>query len=128
MRGGRASRQKGNRIERALVRALQHTGFAAERVPLSGAAHGRFGGDLSVPILGIDRRIEVKARCNGFRKLYAWLDGADLLVVRADSLRTISRPAITPCHGNRRTRQDRGVMTAASARDAANARVFQPAA
>ncbi|MGB9388822.1 MAG: hypothetical protein WCB70_02340 [Xanthobacteraceae bacterium] len=84
MSGGRASRQKGNRLERALVNALQAAGFAAERVPLSGAARGRFGGDLSVPILGADRRVEVKARANGFRKLYDWLNGADLLIVRAD--------------------------------------------
>jgi Holliday junction resolvase len=84
MTGGRASRQKGNRVERALVHALQDAGFAAERVPLSGAARGRFGGDLSVPLLGIDRRVEVKARATGFRQLYEWLDGADLLIVRAD--------------------------------------------
>jgi hypothetical protein len=82
--GGRASRQKGNRLERALVRALQGAGLAAERVPLSGAARGRFGGDLSVPLLGVDRRVEVKARGNGFRQLYEWLDGADFLIVRAD--------------------------------------------
>ena len=44
-RGGRASREKGNRTERAIVRLLQEHGFAAERVPLSGAARGRFGGD-----------------------------------------------------------------------------------
>ena len=81
---GRRSRDKGNRVERALVHALQEAGFAAERVPLSGAARGRFGGDLSIPILGIDRRCEVKARANGFRKLYAWLEGADFLIVRAD--------------------------------------------
>jgi Holliday junction resolvase len=62
MSGGRASRQKGNRTERALVRVLQEYGFAAERVPLSGAARGRFGGDVSVPLLGVDRRVEVKAR------------------------------------------------------------------
>jgi Holliday junction resolvase len=82
--GGRASRQKGNRLERALAHALQDAGFAAERVPLSGAMRGRFGGDLSVPLLGADRRVEVKSRGNGFRQLYAWLDGADLLIVRAD--------------------------------------------
>jgi Holliday junction resolvase len=81
---GRGSRDKGNRLERALVHALQNAGFAAERVPLSGAARGRFGGDLSVPILGVDRRAEVKCRGNGFRQLYDWLDGADLLIVRAD--------------------------------------------
>jgi hypothetical protein len=63
---------------------LQEHGFAAERVPLSGSAGGRFVGDLSVPLLGVDRRVEVKGRANGFRKLYAWLDGRDLLIVRAD--------------------------------------------
>ena len=84
MTGGRASRQKGNRTERAIVRLLQEHGFAAERVPLSGAARGRFGGDVSVPVLGVDRRVEVKCRGDGFRELYKWLNGADLLIVRAD--------------------------------------------
>jgi hypothetical protein len=83
-RGGRASRQKGDRGERALVRYLQERGFAAERVPLSGSARGRFGGDLSVPLLGVDRRVEVKCRGNGFVRLYDWLTGNDLLIVRAD--------------------------------------------
>jgi Holliday junction resolvase len=83
-RGGRTSRQKGNRTERAIVRLLQERGFAAERVPLSGAARGRFGGDVSFPLLGIDRRVEVKCRSNGFRELYRWLDGADLLIVKCD--------------------------------------------
>jgi Holliday junction resolvase len=82
--GGRTPRQKGNRAERAIVRFLQQQGFAAERVPLSGAARGRFGGDVSIPVLGVDRRAEVKCRGNGFRELYKWLDGADLLIVRAD--------------------------------------------
>src|SRR6516165_10626665 len=84
MSGGRASRDKGNRLERSLVHALQNAGFAAERVPLSGAARGRFGGDLSVPLLGVDRRVECKCRGSGFRQLYTWLDGADFLIVRAD--------------------------------------------
>jgi Holliday junction resolvase len=84
MSGGRASRDKGNRTERAIVRLLQARGFAAERVPLSGSMRGRFGGDVSVPVLGIDRRVEVKVRGDGFRELYKWLDGADLLIVRAD--------------------------------------------
>jgi hypothetical protein len=84
MSGGRASRQKGDRAERRLVHLLQAAGFAAERVPLSGAARGRFGGDVSVPLLGSDRRVEVKCRAVGFREIYKWLDGGDLLVVRAD--------------------------------------------
>jgi Holliday junction resolvase len=86
MSGGRASRQKGNRAERGLVRILHSFGFAAERVPLSGAARGRFGGDVSVPLLGVDRRVEVKCRGDGFRELYKWLNGADVLVVKADRL------------------------------------------
>ena len=45
---------------------------------------GRFGGDVSVPFLGVDRRVEVKVRGDGFRKLYDWLDGNDFLVVRSD--------------------------------------------
>ena len=86
MSGGRATRQKGNRTERALVHLLQEHGFAAERVPLSGAARGRFGGDLSVPLLGVDRRVEVKARGNEFRRLYDWLGDHDFLIVKADRL------------------------------------------
>ena len=84
MTGGPWSRQKGSRAERAIVRLLQEHGFAAERVPLSGAARGRFGGDVSVPLLGVDRRVEVKCRGNGIRELYRWVEGADFLVVRAD--------------------------------------------
>jgi Holliday junction resolvase len=84
MSGGRASRDKGNRAERAVVRLLQARGFAAERVPLSGSMRGRFGGDVSVPLLGVDRRVEVKVRADGFRELYRWLDGADFLIVKCD--------------------------------------------
>jgi Holliday junction resolvase len=83
-RGGKASRQKGNRAERALVRFLQDHGFAAERVPLSGSAGGSYCGDVTMPILDLDRVVEVKCRANGFRELYSWLEGRDLLVVKAD--------------------------------------------
>jgi Holliday junction resolvase len=74
MKGGRRSRDKGNRTERAIVRALQDHGLGAERVPLSGSAGGSYVGDLTVPVLGVDRVVEVKARANGFRELYAWLE------------------------------------------------------
>ena len=84
MSGGRASRQKGNRAERALVRALQDKGFAAERVPLSGSAGGRFQGDVTVPLIGVDRCIEVKVRADGFVTLDDWLKERDLLVIKAD--------------------------------------------
>jgi Holliday junction resolvase len=88
-RGGRASREKGNRTERAIVRLLQDHGLAGERVPLSGAARGRFGGDISVPVLGRDLRGEAKARANGFARLYEWLEGRDFLVLRADRRRLL---------------------------------------
>lgn len=84
MTGGRASRQKGDRVERQLVRLLQEAGFAAERVPLSGSAGGSYTGDLTVPLLGRDLCVEAKARGNGFRELYNWLEGRDLLIVKAD--------------------------------------------
>jgi Archaeal holliday junction resolvase (hjc) len=82
--GGRSPRQKGNRAERAIVRFLQERGFAAERIPCSGSAGGSFCGDVSMPLLGVDRRIEVKVRRNSFRNLYDWLIERDFLVVRAD--------------------------------------------
>jgi hypothetical protein len=53
-------------------------------MPLSGAPRGRWSGDATVELLGRDRTIECKARKDGFRELYAWLEGRDLLVVRAD--------------------------------------------
>src|SRR6516225_3533944 len=70
----RKSRDKGLRMERAIVRFLQDRGFAAERVPLSGAAGGSYLGDVTVPILGVDRVAEVKVRASGFGQLYAWLE------------------------------------------------------
>jgi hypothetical protein len=66
MSGGKASRQKGNRLERAIVRLLQDAGFAAEKVPLSGSCGGSFCGDLILSLFGRDLRIEAKARGNGF--------------------------------------------------------------
>jgi hypothetical protein len=81
---GRAPRQKGNRFETHLRDLLQAAGIAAERVPLSGSAGGRYAGDLSVPLLGVDRVVEAKCRGTGFRQLYDWLEGRDLLIVRAD--------------------------------------------
>jgi Holliday junction resolvase len=81
---GRASRDKGNRAERAIVKFLQGQGFAAERVPLSGSAGGSYLGDLTVPIIGMRRVVEVKARAKGFRQLYDWLVERDILIVRAD--------------------------------------------
>jgi hypothetical protein len=81
---GKRSRDKGARGERHLVNFLQDKGFAAERVPLSGASGGSFKGDVSVPINGADRRLEVKVRADGFRELYGWLADNYALVIKAD--------------------------------------------
>lgn len=74
------SRRKGARAELAIVRLLQEHGFAAEKV----SRMYKPGPDLSVPLLGVDRRVEVKSRADGFRELYKWLQDRDFLVVRAD--------------------------------------------
>jgi hypothetical protein len=85
-RGGRGPRIKGNRLERDSVKLFQSYGIGAERIPLSGAAGGKFAGDISVPILGADRIVEVKARATGFVQIYQWLDAgpADLLIIKND--------------------------------------------
>jgi hypothetical protein len=66
------------------VALLQVAGIAANRVTLSGATVGRYSGDISIPPLGIDRTVEVKVRENGFPRLYDWLDGRDILIIRKD--------------------------------------------
>ena len=81
---GRRSREKGARTERGIVHLLQASGFAATRVPLSGAAGGRFAGDVVLPLMGRDLCLEVKARAGGSRELYAWLDRRDVPIIKAD--------------------------------------------
>jgi Holliday junction resolvase len=79
---GRRSRAKGARTERIIVHALQATGIAAVRVPLSGAVGGRFAGDIVLPLMGRELRVEVKARAEGFAR--SWLNRRDVLIVKAD--------------------------------------------
>lgn len=79
---GKASRDKGARNERAFVNDCKAAGIDAERIPLSGAMKGSFGGDVRVAgYLG-----ECKVRAEGFKTLYDWIDhdGADFLALRAD--------------------------------------------
>jgi len=84
MSGGRASRQKGDRFERECVALFQEHGIAAERVPLSGAAGGSFSGDISIPVLGVDQRLEAKIRRSGFTTIRRWMAGNYAVVYRAD--------------------------------------------
>jgi hypothetical protein len=82
--GGPVPKRKGTHVERELVNQLVELGLPCFRVPLSGAAGGQWSGDIHVPLLGRTRRVEVKARGDGFRHLYSWLDNFDLLIVKAD--------------------------------------------
>lgn len=82
---GRASRDKGSRTERTIVRLLQENGFAAEKI----SGMYKPGSDISIPLLGVDRRCEVKARGDGFRQLYRWLEHAEILIVKADRLKPL---------------------------------------
>ena len=73
-------RDKGNRVEREIVNFLKEKGIEAKRVPLSGAAEG-FKGDI---IIDGCLRAEVKARKDGFKQLYQWLEGNDYLFIKAN--------------------------------------------
>ncbi len=81
---GKSQRDKGARNEVALVNILKEFGLPAERVPLSGACGGSFGGDISIAATGGPFKIEAKLRSDGFRELYKWIDGNHALIVRAD--------------------------------------------
>jgi Holliday junction resolvase len=77
---GKKSRDKGSRVERSVIHLLQDNGLAAEKI----SGMYRPGADISVPVLGIDRDIEVKSRAAGFSRLYSWLEDRYALVVKAD--------------------------------------------
>jgi Holliday junction resolvase len=81
---GRRPGSKGARTERRIVNALQASGIAAVRVPLSGVVGGRFAGGIVLPLMGRDFCVEVRARAGGFQELYCWLNGRDVLIVKAD--------------------------------------------
>jgi Holliday junction resolvase len=86
---GKASRDKGARVEREMVDRHKAIGIHAARVPLSGAAGGRFSGDVDVYAFGADAAplvSEVKARKDGagFATLERWLGDNDLIFLRRD--------------------------------------------
>ena len=82
-------RSKGARIEREVVALHKAAGCHAARVPLSGAAGGRFKADVDVYPFGQDAAplvTEVKARASGegFATLERWLADNDALFLRRD--------------------------------------------
>lgn len=73
---GKSQRDKGNRTEREFAKLID-----GERIPLSGAAGGSFKGDVR----GLGLLWECKARKDGFKQMYGWLDGEnDALALKAD--------------------------------------------
>jgi hypothetical protein len=76
MAGGKSPRRKGDSGEREFARLV-----GGRRVPLSGSAGGTYSGDVDWPGVG---RGEVKRRKDGFKQLYAWLEGRDFLALRSD--------------------------------------------
>lgn len=80
---GKSQRDKGARFERAVVNILKAHDINAQRVPLSGATTFAKG-DIMADIRGQPWRFECKARANGFKELYKWIEDNDALVVKAD--------------------------------------------
>ena len=82
---GRSQRAKGGRRERELVQMLKSWGLKSVRV---GHETSNIA-DVDVYRPGRDAPFcgECKARKDGFKQLYAWLDkeGADYLALRADN-------------------------------------------
>ncbi len=77
---GRWSRDKGARSERAMVRLLLGHGLPARKV----SAMYKRGEDLRVVVGDVERLVEVKCRATGFAQLYGWMNGRDLLIIKAD--------------------------------------------
>lgn len=85
--GGRASKQKGDRAERKIVKLHKEMGVECQKVPLSGAVKAEgFDCDLRIKIPPEPLKAEVKARANGeeFRSVATWLEGNDLLFLIKD--------------------------------------------
>lgn len=81
---GKASRDKGARFERECVHILRDAGLQAERVPLSGAAGGKFHDDIHVWINDTLYSVECKKRARAWTDLYRWLDGPNALIIAKD--------------------------------------------
>jgi Holliday junction resolvase len=87
-RGGRRSRQKGDRAEREIVSLHLELGIHSQRVPLSGATRYKGNGaDVDVYAFGKDQApvvSEVKSRKegSGFKTLERWIGENDAIFLR----------------------------------------------
>ena len=71
---GRRSKNKGSRTE---LEFSKLTG--GYKIPLSGALGGVFKGDVEA----LNLRWECKARKDGFKQIYTWLNGVDAVALKA---------------------------------------------
>ena len=69
---GKSQRNKGAREERSIAQLLGATKISAMH---------KAGHDLEMPD---GRTVEVKIRAGGFKRIYAWIEPVDILVIRAD--------------------------------------------
>ncbi len=80
---GKSPRQKGDRLEREVVKLLEAAGIPAKRVPLSGSARG-YPGDITATLPGLGEAcLECKSR-KDFKTLHAWLEHRDAVILKAD--------------------------------------------
>jgi hypothetical protein len=77
---GRRSRRKGAGAEYEVMHLGQDAGFAVSKY----SRMYRAGHDLDWPILGVDRRVEIKRHTTGQGRLYAWLAPVYAVIHRGD--------------------------------------------
>ncbi len=78
------SRAKGDRFETEVVKTFLSEGIPAQRVPLSGAAGGMFGGDIQIIAGQRQLKLECKVRARAWKAEYGWLEGNYALVIKRD--------------------------------------------
>jgi hypothetical protein len=80
----KSPKQKGARLEHAVVKIFQSFGIKAEKVPLSGVLWKTHPGDVNVHFdTGPHQVLECKSR-KQFSTLYGWLENRSLLVLKGD--------------------------------------------
>ena len=80
---GRRSRNKALAPSAASSTRCRQTALRRYEFPFP-VQSARFAGNIVLPLIGLDLCVEVKARANGFRELYSWLNQRDVLIVKAD--------------------------------------------
>lgn len=75
------SKQKGDREERQVVNRLRAIGVDCERTLESGA-RSDCSETWDIDVKGL--RVECKLRKDGFKEIYKWIEGVDILTIRAD--------------------------------------------